>query len=186
MIPNIKVLTSPIEEVEIPSRTYKILLENDRISGYIDGLDAIIQAIYLILNTERYRHVIYSWDYGVELLELYGKPMPYVMSEAERRIKEALMQDDRIVDVTNFNFEPNGKRLHVTFDVITDYGTVQVDKDIFSHSNDPEVVGTLVRLYNDGTMTFNVPAFVSDNILLTNDLPTLDKNGVLTYGKEVR
>lgn len=181
MIPNVKVLTTPIEEVEYPSRTYKILLENDRIGGYTDGLDAVIQAIYLILNTERYRHIIYSWDYGVELLELYGKPMPYVMSEAERRIREALMQDDRIVDVKNFNFEPSGKKLHVTFDVSTKYGTVQVDKDIFSHSNDPELVGTLLRVYNDGTMTFNVPSFASDNILLTNDLPTLDKDGVLIY-----
>ena len=141
MIPNLTVLTSPIEEVDIPTRTYKILLENDRISGYTDGLDAVIQAIYLILNTERYRHIIYSWDYGVELLDLFGKPMPYVMSEAERRISEALLQDDRIVEVKNFIFEPNGKKLHVTFDVVTKYGTVQVDKDIFSDINNPAIAG---------------------------------------------
>ena len=38
----------------MPSKTY-------RISGYIDDKDAIVQAIYLILSTERYESLIYSW-----------------------------------------------------------------------------------------------------------------------------
>ena len=84
------------EEIET-SNTYAIC--GDRITGYIDGLEAIKQAVYLILNTERFEYIIYSWDYGVELYDLFGEPIDFVKSELKRVIKEALEQDDRIIDV---------------------------------------------------------------------------------------
>ncbi len=127
MIPNVNILTEEITKVNYPSRTYKINLDKDRISGYTDDLDAIKQAIYLILSTERYQHIIYSWDYGVELLDLIGKPIPYVMSELPRRIKDALIQDDRISDVVDFEFQKVGKKLNVTFKVITTLGNFITD-----------------------------------------------------------
>lgn len=102
----------------------------NRISGYVDGLDSVKQAIYLILSTERYQHIIYSWDYGVELLDLIGKPLPYVMSEVPRRITEALTQDDRIEDVTDFEFEMNGKQLHVKFTVISNVGNIPTELEV--------------------------------------------------------
>ena len=102
----------------------------DRISGYIDDLEAVIQAIYLILSTERYRFVIYSWDYGVELVDLIGKPMPYVMSELPRRITDALTQDNRIDDVTDFEFEVNRNKLHTTFTVVTTLGNISTELEV--------------------------------------------------------
>lgn len=131
MIPQIETLLTPIQEVTYQTKTYKVILDKDRINGYTDEVDALIQTIYFILNTERYKYIIYSWDYGVELFDLFGKQMTYVIAEVERRITEALLQDDRILEVTNFEFEPNGHKLHVTFDVISIYGTIQTDKMIF-------------------------------------------------------
>jgi hypothetical protein len=133
MIPTIDVLSEEITETTYFSRTYKIKFGDggiDTIAGFTDDLDAVKQAIYLILNTERYQYVIYSWDYGVELLDLYGKPMPYVMSELPRRIKEALVQDDRIEDVVDFEFERNRAKLHVTFTVVTSVGTVSTEMEV--------------------------------------------------------
>ena len=130
MIPNINLLTEEITEVNYPSRTYKILLDNDRISGYTDDLNSIKQAIYLILSTERYQHIIYSWDYGVELLDLIGAPMPYVMAELPRRIKEALTQDNRISDVIDFEFKPKGKRLYTTFTVVSNVGNISTELEV--------------------------------------------------------
>ena len=40
-----------------PNRTYSLVT-----GGVIDGLDAVKQAIYCILNTERYEYLIYSWN----------------------------------------------------------------------------------------------------------------------------
>lgn len=133
MIPTINVLSEEITEITYPNRTYKIKFsENgmDRIVGFTDELDAVKQAIYLILNTERYQYIIYSWDYGVELLDLIGKPMPYVMSALPQRIKEALTQDDRIEDVTDFKFERNHKILHVTFTVVTSLGGIPTEMEV--------------------------------------------------------
>lgn len=150
MIPKIDILTQEITEIVYPTRTYKIeFAENigknrgvlyidtkvdeeqlDRINGYTDGLDALAQAIYLILGTERYEHLIYSWDYGVELIDLYGKPMPYVMSELPRRVKDALTQDDRIDDVVDFEFNPKKSKLHTTFKVVSNIGNVSVEMEV--------------------------------------------------------
>ena len=136
MIPNLTILTDTITEFTYPNKTYKIVLttdkdeENDRISGYTDEVDALIQTIYLILSTERYKYNIYSWDYGVELVDLFGKPMPYVMAELPRRIKEALTQDDRIDDVTDFEFEVNKNKLHTTFTVVTNLGNISTEMEV--------------------------------------------------------
>jgi phage baseplate assembly protein W len=124
MIPSIDILTEEITEVTRPNKTYKVAFDKNRINGYVDDLDSVAQAVDLILSTERYKYIIYSWDYGVELYDLIGKPMPYVMSELPRRITEALTQDNRIDDVVDFEFTRNGKKLHVTFTVVTNLGNL--------------------------------------------------------------
>lgn len=130
MIPNTSVLTEGITEVTYPSNTYKIILETDRVSGHVDGLEAVKQAVYLILSSERYKFIIYSWNYGIELVDLIGQPMSYVISELPRRVKEALTQDDRIVDVTDFEFSQNGKKLHTTFTVVTNVGNISTAMEV--------------------------------------------------------
>lgn len=139
MIPNINILMEEITEVSYPNRTHKIVVDTnavdqherqDRINGYTDDLDAIKQAIYLILSTERYAHIIYSWDFGVELVDLIGKPMSYAMAELPRRITEALTQDDRIDDVVDFEFERSGKKLHTTFTVVTTAGNIPTELEV--------------------------------------------------------
>lgn len=130
MIPNISLLEEELIETEYANKTYKINFNSNRIDGFIDDLDAIKQTIFLILSTERYEHITHSWDYGVELVNLYGKPFPYVISELKRRITEALIQDDRIDNVTDFKFEKNGKRLHTTFTVVTTIGNIPTDLEV--------------------------------------------------------
>lgn len=109
MIPAVNSLKE-IEVAEQPSLCHHMIRETCNVVGECDGLEAVKQAIYNILNTERYRYIIFSWNYGVELQDLIGKPMDYVMVEVERRITEALTQDDRIDSVDNFEFEVHRKR----------------------------------------------------------------------------
>lgn len=134
MIPSIELLNTEIEEVTYPSKTYNIKVGSDslpsRIDGFVDDLESIKQAIFLILSTERYEYIIYSWDYGVELVDLIGKPMSYVMSELPRRIEEALTMDDRIESVTDFEFSVNGKKLHTTFTVVTSVGNIETELEV--------------------------------------------------------
>lgn len=113
------------------TRTYKMKLFGDRINGKTDEQEAMKQAIYKILNTERYSYSIYSWNYGIELKDLFGKPKNFCKSELKRRIKEALIQDERILDVNAFSFEDKKRReLAVTFTANTIYGDVNITKGV--------------------------------------------------------
>ena len=116
----------------MPNRTYRMHIEEERVRGILTGdIEAVRQAVYKILNTERYKHVIYSWNYGVELQDLFGKPMPYVLPEIPRRIREALLQDDRITDVTDFDlsYTKDGDVL-AKFTVHTLYGDFEESREV--------------------------------------------------------
>lgn len=119
-----------VEEEQQPSLTYAIDFEKGRIRGMIDELEAVKQAVFLILQTERYRYLIYSDDYGSELEGLIGRDPLFVQSEIKRRIREALMQDDRIEDVTNFRLQFNGDSVLIRFTVISIFGEIEAEQEV--------------------------------------------------------
>lgn len=130
MIPSID--DNLIADIEIetqPGLTYKMNLDDKYINGMCDDLEAVKQTVYKILNTERYKYNIYSWNYGVELQDLVGLPTSYVCSELQRRITEALLQDDRIEAVTDFEFDTsNRKEVVCAFIVQTIFGDMATEK----------------------------------------------------------
>ncbi len=132
MIPSIiNLLNQELTAVEQPSLTHRLNLQegDDRVRGRAEGLAAVRQAVYKIINTERYQHLIYSHNYGVELADLFGQPMSFVCPEVERRITEALMQDDRIIGVSNFTFSQPAKGvLAVSFTVQTVFGDLPAER----------------------------------------------------------
>jgi len=111
-----------------PSKTFKLNIEKNKVDGICDDVEALKQAIFLILNTERYEHLIYSRNYGVELNDLIGEPISYVIPELERRITEALIQDDRIENVDNFEFQNVKGKVHCKFTVYSKYGNIKAEK----------------------------------------------------------
>lgn len=118
-----------LEEELLPSKNYRMIIEQNIINGYRDNIDAMKQVIYKILNTERYQYLIYSWDYGIELQDLFGEPVSYVCPELERRIKEALEQDDRINVVDSFDFDISERRtVKVKFMAHTIFGDLDAEK----------------------------------------------------------
>lgn len=113
------------EDERMPSLTPKIDFERNRIIGTIDDIEAMQQAIYLILQTERYESIIYNWYYGVEFDTLIGKSKELVTSELERRIREALTEDDRINSITDFEIEFTSDKAIVSFTVNTIFGDIE-------------------------------------------------------------
>lgn len=120
-----------VEQEQQPSLTWQLDLNSGRIKGQIDGADAIRQAIEKILLTERYAYRIYSWNYGVELVFYIGKDTDFVMADAERSIRDALLQDDRILNIYNFKAEFVEKEsVKVSFTVETTAGNFDYEKEI--------------------------------------------------------
>lgn len=127
MIPSLNdVLLTELTVEEQPSKTYRMHIEKEYIGGTCDDLESIKQAVFKIVNTERYRHMIYSWNYGIELADLFGQRIGYVVPEIQRRITEALSQDDRILAVDSFEFDTSKRHEVVcTFVVHTAYGSFE-------------------------------------------------------------
>lgn len=125
MIPSVNtILTTELTVETMPSKQHRMDLHN-RILGTCDNLEAVKQSVFKILNTERFQYLIYSWNYGVELADLYGKAPMFVCPEIERRVKEALLQDDRITGVDEFEFDTSKKGVvSVTFTVHTLFGNL--------------------------------------------------------------
>lgn len=130
MIPKIKT-SADITVKELPTKTHRMeLYEGNYILGFVDSLKAIEQAIYKILRTERYKYIIYSWIYGIELEDLFGMPVEYCVVELERRISEALLQDNRITAVNGFEFDTESERgtvLVKKFIAETVFGEIQIN-----------------------------------------------------------
>jgi hypothetical protein len=103
-----------------PSLTFKI--DGDRIQGKIDGLQAVKQAVELILSVERFEYPIYSWDYGIETQDLIGKRREYIQGDLQRRVEEALAEDDRVTGISDFSISFEGETATATFTVNTIFG----------------------------------------------------------------
>ena len=76
---------------ELPTRTLKMNLERETVAGRTDRLKAMEQAVYLILSIERYDYLIHSWNFGVELRDLFcrkssgGSRKPFCRTTGLRR-----------------------------------------------------------------------------------------------------
>lgn len=121
-------LPQDFEIKEQPSKTYFMDIETERIRGFADDINSMKQAVFKILNTERYQYVIYSWNYGIETIDLYGQNTAYVMSELKRRISEALLWDSRITSVDNFEFSTERGKISCKFIVHTIFGDVDAER----------------------------------------------------------
>lgn len=119
-VPNITV-----QEEQQPTLTYKLDFEKGRASGRIDGLEAVRQAVFKVIQTDRFWHEIYTFDYGHELGSLIGGDVLYVQSEVSRMISEALLQDDRINSIENTTVNVVGDGLAVRFTVVSDFGSFE-------------------------------------------------------------
>lgn len=113
---------------EMPSRTYRLDLENKTVNGFVDDENAMRQAISKLLMTWQNWHLIYTSAYGLDIHETIGREKGYVAVQMERRIKEALMVDRRILRVYDFLFRNSRDRNTITanFRVATRFGEYDV------------------------------------------------------------
>lgn len=131
MIPKIGFGSGDIEITEQPTLTHRMDREKEYIKGKTDETEAMKQAVYKILMTERYGSIIYSGNYGIELKDLFGQPVSYVCPELERRIMDALLWDKRIESVDNFEFDLSKKGVvSVRFNVRTVFGSFESERQV--------------------------------------------------------
>lgn len=128
-----------IDEGEVEtSRTYRIDWENGRINGFVDETEAMKQFIKKALITPRFKCLIYDSQYGSEIrdnLIVPGVTKEYIKAEAPFLAEDALIHDERVLRVYNFEITfgekyPMQDSVIVTFDVDTIYGKIPLEEVI--------------------------------------------------------
>ena len=124
--PNVDDLVLDFEnEKQQNTKTFRLDMFNNTVGGKVDGLVALKQHIYLTLNIEADQYIIYPYTLGVKTLDLIGKPSYYVMAVLPGRIKEALLSDSRITDVSDFEFEVTANKINTKFVIHSIYGKIE-------------------------------------------------------------
>ena len=98
-----------------------------------DGVEAYRQWAHKTLLTPRYRHPIYSRNYGQEFEDLLRRNLTRAGNESEikRMVTEALMVDPRTASVGDFTFDWQDDAVYFTCIVTTAQGEqVQVSGQV--------------------------------------------------------
>lgn len=118
LLPTLNDTQNLVQNTKSPS----IDFGSKRFAGWTEGNGAVAQFVYTALNVERYENLLHTWQFGLELNDLYGMPTDYVIAELKRRIEDALSIDERITAVDTFEFSVKGRTITVTFVVHSIYG----------------------------------------------------------------
>lgn len=115
----------------LPSNTYKMDLENGRVVGMTDGLDAVRQMVFKMLLTDRYSGIIYDENYGSDLFVLRGEPIDYAEVLTPDYIESCLLQDDRVKSVEDIVItQKDSDTLYASFTVNTVYGSIPMQTEV--------------------------------------------------------
>lgn len=120
-----------LEEADPVYRTYRMDFERKRIGGMIDGEEAVAQAIWKILSTTRFAHLIYDDQYGCDFFNKInnsGLTTSYLEADMAVMLEDALMYDERITGISDFSYEIlSHDSVHVSFVAETIYGELQME-----------------------------------------------------------
>jgi len=95
----------------------------------VTGKEAVLVWAWKALHTPRFRHEIYSWNYGNDVESLIGQPYTddVKRSEAARLVKECLLVNPYITDVSEINVAFQGEILRISCRIQTVYGEVALN-----------------------------------------------------------
>jgi hypothetical protein len=108
------------EKKNNPNKTYEIDFATGEINNrFVDGKEAIRQAIQKAMLTPRFEHLIYSFDYGNEVQQLIEESVSFELLEREviRLTSECIEQDDRVKYADRFFVTRKADGLYIQFEV---------------------------------------------------------------------
>lgn len=129
LAPSVDITLNTDEQDIQTSRTYK--LSDNRIIGMIDNIEALEQAIYLILNTERFNYLIYDQSYGIEKNDILNRNYTneFIETEYKRVATEALLEDERVLEVKEFAFDFSNDFVNISFTVVSIFGKIDISRE---------------------------------------------------------
>lgn len=113
------------KEIAIDFNTGEPILQNEEFI-ILESTEALKVWVWKILKTERNRYLVYSEDFGNDLIENIGQIYDKTTKDALmiNEIKTCLLVNPYITNVYNFSIE-GGRSPIISFNVDTIYGTVE-------------------------------------------------------------
>ena len=113
------------KEIAIAFNTGEPILQNGEVI-ILEKTEALKVWVWKTLKTERNRYLVYSEDYGNDLIENIGQIYDKTTKDALmiNEIKTCLLVNPYITNVYNFSIE-DGRSPIISFNVDTIYGTVE-------------------------------------------------------------
>lgn len=123
--------TSNVEYTSYPNNEWIVTFEDGGNVSPESNLQTIAQAVRFALETGRFKYPIMGSNFGVTFDDLIGTDYDYIRSEIARRITDALLVDDRIVDVNGFEYtKGDNSAMKVSCTVETILGNMQISTTI--------------------------------------------------------
>lgn len=121
------------EDYDEGNYTFKLDYETGEISReLIAGAKSVEQFALLALRTPRFEHAIYSDQFGSELLSLIKEQNDvtpaFLSSEIERVVNEAIIYDDRVSDIEDFEVYYQDNNAHISFKIIVMGEVVDIEE----------------------------------------------------------
>lgn len=112
---------------------YGVDFDTGQLTGAkVGGIEAIKVWIWNALHTQRFRHAIYSWDYGADMEQYVGQAVSeeFLNTDCHDEVEETLLISPYITGIENFRVALDGDSLQLTFVVRTVYGDTEVTTNV--------------------------------------------------------
>lgn len=119
-----KVLENGVVFEDQPTNTFYIDPVSRRVRGMDDGKNAMRQAIEIALSVERFQWGIYSANFGADFTGIIGRDTGYAAAVLEKRIRDALSVDNRVLGISNFSYTASGGILTADITIRTVFGDI--------------------------------------------------------------
>ncbi|MCQ4637665.1 DUF2634 domain-containing protein [Anaerovorax odorimutans] len=119
-----------LDEIEETPKEWGLDFKSGQLTGrVVEGVEAVKVWAWLALRTQRYRYMIYSWDYGSEYEDLIGTTHTneYLDTELKRMTEECLSTNKYIIGIENFAFEKQEECLKIRFKLLTVFGEEEME-----------------------------------------------------------
>lgn len=95
----------------------------------VEGLEAIKVWIWKALQTQRYKYLAYTWQYGNEIENAIGQGLSNSATQAEvkRYVEECLSINPYIQGMTSFALNLDGSNANLSLTILTVYGEVTIN-----------------------------------------------------------
>lgn len=115
-----------LQDIAIDFKTGSPIIENNAFKVVYEN-EALKVWVYRALKIDRFSHLMYSWDFGNEVMALVnqGYTRQLTQVEVKRYIEEALYVHPYIKDVHIDNIDFQDSTLEVSLTITSIYGEVQ-------------------------------------------------------------